>query len=179
MWRNNKVHAAIWIIVFWFSLLLPDLARSFDPEDAPETVTIDGLSDLYESVEFNHNEHAEMATCSDCHHHTVGTVPTRWNCIKCHENSPESDSISCGDCHPRDRFGREYLLTLDNPELFHKETPGLKGAYHLNCIGCHQETGGPTGCEDCHALTDAGEKRFHAGKYAPATNGTSNEERGH
>jgi hypothetical protein len=148
-------------------LSFSQLGLAFDQSNFPDTVTIDTLSELYEPVEFNHAQHIEMAACSDCHHHTVGTVSTRWNCIKCHKTPLEGESINCSDCHTKDPFGSKYLATLENPELFHKEKPGLKGAFHLNCIGCHQETGGPTGCEDCHAMNEAGEKRFNAGEYTP------------
>jgi len=164
---RKNVRYTFWIIAAGSLLIYAQPGWSFDPADAPETVTIDGLSELYEPVEFNHAQHIEMAACSDCHHHTVGTVSTRWNCIKCHNNPQESDSISCSDCHTKDRFGSSYLATLDDPELFHKEKPGLKGAFHLNCIGCHQDTGGPTGCEDCHIMNEAGRKRFNVGEYAP------------
>ena len=164
---RKKVRNTFLIIVVGSVLSCVNPSWSMDPSEAPETVTIDILSDLYSPVEFKHAEHAEMATCSDCHHHTLGTPTTRWYCIKCHDNPVEADSVSCSDCHVKDRFGPKYLATLDNSEQFHKETPGLKGAFHLNCVGCHQETGGPTGCEDCHVMNEAGEKRFNAGKYAP------------
>ena len=62
-----------------------------------------------------------------------------------------------------------YLAILDDPELFHIEKPGLKGAFHLNCVGCHQEMEGPTGCEECHTMSETGEKRFNTGRYTPST----------
>ena len=129
-------------------LLCYQTSWALDPGDSPESVTIDYLTELYEPVEFDHAGHIDFEACSYCHHHTVGTISTRWNCNKCHNNPIEADTVNCSDCHPKDRFGSRYLKTLDDPELFHKEKPGLKGAYHLNCLGCHQEMGGPTGCED-------------------------------
>jgi hypothetical protein len=36
-------------------------------------------------------------------------------------------------------------------------------------MGCHKEMGGPVGCEDCHARTDAGDAFFHSGSYAPSS----------
>jgi hypothetical protein len=36
-----------------------------------------------------------------------------------------------------------------------------------DCLACHEENGAPTGCTDCHAMTDAGEKFYNTGKYAP------------
>lgn len=178
MLQGKKARRTIGLIAVGSALFWPDLSCSFDAKDAPEVVTIAGLVDLYGPVEFHHKQHTEAASCSDCHHHTLGTTPTRWNCIKCHANSHEADSISCGDCHPRDRFSTRYLITLDNPDLFHKETPGLKGAYHLNCVGCHQDVGGPTGCEDCHTMNEAGKKRFNAGTYAPVSADAAGDHRG-
>jgi hypothetical protein len=164
----TKQRCTIWLIAAAVVVLYYGPCWAIDRSDAPETVTIDLLANLYDPVEFSHAAHTEMAECSDCHHHTVGTVTNRWNCKNCHENPLEGDRVACSDCHPRDRFGSQYLATLDNPDLYHKEKPGLKGAFHLNCVGCHQENGGPTGCEDCHAMNATGEKRFNAGPYTPA-----------
>jgi hypothetical protein len=44
---------------------------------------------------------------------------------------------------------------------------GLKGAYHLNCTGCHTKMGGPTGCLDCHPRTKKGDAFYSARAYAP------------
>ncbi len=163
----TKEGCALLAIVAGVLLLSNGSCLAIDQSDAPETVTIDVLSELYDPVEFNHAGHIEMVECSDCHHHTVGTVSKRWNCIKCHNNPLAGDTVSCSDCHPQDRFSSQYLATLDDPELFHKEKPGLKGAFHLNCVGCHREMDGPTGCEECHKMSLAGEKRFNAGPYRP------------
>ncbi len=164
----TKKRGIVWVVAMGVVLLCSAAGRALDQSDAPESVTIGLLEELYEPVEFDHAGHTEMAECSDCHHHTAGTVTQRWNCKKCHTNPLEGDTVSCADCHSPNRFDSQYLATLDNPELYHVEKPGLKGAYHLNCVGCHQEQGGPTGCEDCHAMTEAGEQRFNAGRYSPA-----------
>jgi hypothetical protein len=29
-------------------------------------------------------------------------------------------------------------------------------------MGCHEEMDGPTGCQDCHARTEAGDEFYHA-----------------
>lgn len=165
--RPSKKGYPVGGIIMGVMMLWAGPSQAVDQSDAPETVTIAILSELYGPVEFNHEAHLEIAACSDCHHHTVGTVTKRWNCQKCHNNPLEGDTISCSGCHPHDRFSSQYLATLDDPELFHKEKPGLKGAFHLNCVGCHQEQDGPTGCEDCHTMNEAGEKRFNTGRYTP------------
>ncbi len=171
MSQGKNVQRTLCIIAVGSALFWSGLGYAMDASDAPEVITMDSLENHYDPVEFNHLEHTEMAACTDCHHHTLGIPPTNESCVKCHENSPEADVLSCGDCHLTDRFGIEALATLDDPQLYHRGTPGLKGAYHLNCVGCHQEVGGPIGCEDCHTMKDAGKKMFKAGKYAPVSKG--------
>lgn len=138
--------------------------------DGPDTVELDSLADLYEAVSFDHAAHVDLTEgdCATCHHHTTG-VPTKdENCIRCHSNSGEADVVACRDCHAKNRFSAEYLAKLESsPNLFHVDKPGLKGAYHQLCLGCHTEMEAPNGCQDCHARTDAGDAIFHAGKYAP------------
>lgn len=142
------------------SALNPDQSFALDADDAPETVELDTLSNLYEPVTFDHAMHTEAAECVECHHHTTGQQPVNPNCLRCHASSGESDSISCGECHSAERFLPKDLEERSQPDVYHIDKPGLKGAYHLNCVGCHQEMGGPTGCQDCHAMTESGKKLF-------------------
>lgn len=151
---------AIGGILFW-----PEPGRTMEAEDAPKTVEINSLARLYSGVDFNHTMHTEIATCVQCHHHTTGGEVTNPNCIRCHAKSGEADTVSCRECHSSDRFSKEDLHKRDNPLLYHIDKPGLKGAYHLNCLICHQKMGGPTGCQDCHTMTETGEKIFHSGKH--------------
>ncbi len=96
----------------------------------PEIVMIGGLSDLYHPVEFNHRLHAEMSLmdqgCSQCHHSTTG-----------------STMLPCRDCH---------AVTPDQVSL---NQPGLKGAYHRQCLDCHIEWSHSQGCETCHLPVDS------------------------
>jgi len=153
-------------------MLSPAIAWSMDADDAPEAVTIDVMSNLYEPVEFDHAMHVDYASCQECHHHTTGDIVADPNCARCHHNHDENDVVGCSECHVAERFHEEYLKTLEDPKLYHIDKPGLKGAYHLNCVGCHIITSGPTGCVDCHTMTEAGEKMFNTGAFAPAE-GTS------
>jgi hypothetical protein len=89
----------------------------------PESLTLSSLENIYQPVVFSHNMHAEIAE----------------DCAACHHNSPAGQTPSCGDCH-----GEPF-----NPENLNM--PGLKGAYHLQCMDCHKEIGGPVGCTQCHA----------------------------
>ncbi len=152
-----------------FALAPPIPCGAMDAEDAPDDVDIDVMPNLFKKVEFPHSVHVDITEgdCTVCHHHTAGGTVKNPNCVRCHANSGEQDVVACRDCHPLDRFSQEYLKSLEKPLLYHINKPGLKGAYHLNCRGCHVEMDGPTGCEDCHAMTDAGKKFYHTGKYAP------------
>ncbi len=154
---------AVGSMLFW-----PQAGWSMDAADAPETVEINSLSKSYGGVHFDHAMHTGIASCEQCHHHTTGAEVTNSNCIRCHAKTGEEDSVSCKDCHSSDRFSKKDLLKLEDPKLYHIDKPGLKAAYHLNCVGCHQKAGGPTGCQDCHTITEAGEKMFQTGKFAPA-----------
>jgi hypothetical protein len=136
----------------------------------PDTVELGSLANHYEPVSFDHAMHVELAEdCSTCHHHTTGTPPLNPDCLRCHARSGEGEAVACKDCHPADRFGTEYMARLaSDPGIYHVGKPGLKGAYHQNCLGCHTEMGAPAGCQDCHARTEAGDAFFYSGNYAPA-----------
>lgn len=153
------------LLLLMLTLLLP---LSVYAMDAPESVTIDVIAQYYEPVEFDHTMHTDLAEdCSVCHHHATGTGTTDIYCSRCHSEYKELVKVSCQDCHSADTFSAEAINRQGQKDLFHSDMIGLKGAYHQNCLGCHQETGGPVGCEDCHAKNDEGEKLFHSGKYAP------------
>lgn len=92
-------------------------------EDGPETLTLKSLEKRYQPVVFSHGPHTDMAE----------------NCAACHHHSPAGETPACSECH-----GEPF-----NPQNLNM--PGLKGAYHLQCMGCHREIGaGPVGCTECH-----------------------------
>jgi len=136
----------------------------------PATVELDSLSKLFGSVPFDHAKHTGLAgNCAECHHHTLGEAPVKENCGRCHKANQPAKTVACRQCHPAERFEAGYMASVAaNPMLYHNGKPGLKGAYHQKCLGCHQAMGGPTGCEDCHTMTDKGEAFYRTGKYAPA-----------
>ncbi len=171
MQPGKKMLQAAWALGLGVMLLAPAGGLAMSADDAPESVEIDSLAKLYGPVEFDHAAHVAMAECSDCHHHTTGTGPAAPTCARCHEGKEEAESVSCYECHAADPFSQENLEKMEDPEIFHIDKPGLKGAYHLNCLGCHKELDGPTGCQDCHTMTEAGEKLFDTGKFAPAGSG--------
>jgi hypothetical protein len=90
----------------------------------PETLTLSSLENRYDPATFSHGMHTQMTEdCATCHHH-----------------SPGGQTPSCGECHG---------APFDPKNL---NMPGLKGAYHLQCLGCHKEMGaGPSGCTQCHS----------------------------
>jgi hypothetical protein len=111
-------------------------------DDFPETVVIDGMVDRYEASTLPHSKivakldeyvrssklarrfHGDTdILCSGCHHYSpVGTRPPP--CRSCHAETADPT---------RDR-------------------PGLKVAYHRQCVGCHIAMDLPQqGCTDCHA----------------------------
>jgi cell division protein FtsW (lipid II flippase) len=88
----------------------------------PEMISLASLSQSFQPVHFPHGAHAQRnASCANCHHH-----PT-----------DRSETPACRECHG---------------EPFQDQArPGLKGAYHRQCIGCHQTGGsGPLHCDGCH-----------------------------
>lgn len=118
-------------------------------------VVIDNLAGRFEPVSFDHELHDSYANCVECHHHTVGAPPSDLTCLPCHRSGIVGEPIRCQACHHVDRFSHSYLEELDATTQYHIDTPGLLGAYHLNCISCHEVIGtGPTDCRGCHDAKD-------------------------
>ena len=131
--------------------------------EMPDQVSINAMSEMFEGVEFDHAMHTELGEdCSVCHHHTTGTGTADARCVSCHANSEEVAAVGCSDCHVAAPFSAENL-NLESQEIyqFHIDRPGLKAAYHWNCLGCHEEMDGPTECVDCHSRTPKGEAFYH------------------
>jgi class III cytochrome C family protein len=114
-------------------------------EKIPEKVIIDELSDEYKPSEFPHlkvinaiNKRIDNNDMAKVFHKDQQTL-----CMGCHHNSPKSlEPPKCASCH-----GKEADIT--------KGKPHLKGAYHGQCITCHQKMDVkqalPTDCIKCHA----------------------------
>jgi hypothetical protein len=116
---------------------------TYPEADIPETVTIKSLSNQYEGVVLPHRKIVEAlvhnikdSKLAGYFHGQAGAI-----CQGCHHHSPVSKTPPhCGNCHAK---------TFDEKNPLR---PGLKGAYHLQCMGCHREMGiqKPSGCTDCH-----------------------------
>jgi hypothetical protein len=116
---------------------------TYHQDDIPEKVVIKNLSKQYEPVDFPHRKIVNALVnnikdnrLSGYFHSQEGTI-----CKGCHHNSPVSKKPPhCGNCHGK-TFDKENPLK-----------PGIMGAYHQQCMGCHQEMDikKPAGCIDCH-----------------------------
>lgn len=118
-------------------------------------LVIDSLADRFTPVSFDHELHDSYANCIECHHHTTGEPPSDQACLPCHRSTTTADVVGCRGCHPTNRFSHAYLEEQDATTRYHIDIPGLLGAYHLNCISCHEGIGtGPTDCQGCHDAKD-------------------------
>ena len=99
--------------------------------EAPDSLILDAIMDQYGAVRFNHRLHAQMAGMGK-------------GCAQCHHYSPAGNIPPCNECHGGDV----------NPANLRQ--PGLKGAYHRQCLACHREWSHSTACVVCH-LPRAGE----------------------
>jgi hypothetical protein len=116
---------------------------TYHEADIPEKVLIKNISKEYEPVDFPHRRIVNALVnkvknnkLAGYFHSQEGTI-----CKGCHHNSPVSKKPpQCGNCHGKS-FDEKNPLK-----------PGIIGAYHQQCMGCHQEMGIKKldGCTDCH-----------------------------
>ena len=126
-------------------------------DDIPETVKIGSLADQYQATELPHREivlalQSRIAEhdMASAFHGAQGTL-----CRSCHHNSPASATPpQCANCHG---------------EVANQASgaPGLRAAYHQQCMSCHEAMGidreegarafgldepvpAATNCEGCH-----------------------------
>ncbi len=118
-------------------------------------------SDDYEPVGFSHRIHDELVEgdCGVCHHrysrdekdrigediktlHAAMDIKTGGPCSACHDDMAQNPPQRCIHCHGLSN-------EPDDPSRI-----GLKGAYHRQCIGCHERqlkpAPAPTECASCH-----------------------------
>ncbi len=121
-----------------------EMRLSFNDRDIPDSVTIGILSEEYEPAVMPHRqiidklaEHVEDSKVATYFHGSEDVV-----CQGCHHHSPLGVLPPlCESCH-----GEPF----NENELFR---PGLYGAYHRQCLQCHQEMEiEPQDCEGCHTL---------------------------
>ncbi|MCK5681077.1 cytochrome c3 family protein [bacterium] len=172
--KSRKIWALKGIIVALFLLAAPSFGAAGEP---PATVRIDSLSHLYDGIDFDHEMHVGVEEdCSVCHHHVFGDGVANKQCARCHSDSKGTSSVACRDCHVEEPFTLEHMMKIEaDPNRYHIDITGLKGAYHLRCLNCHIEMDAPSECADCHERTDIGDRFYRSGKYAP----TGGESGGH
>jgi hypothetical protein len=170
--KSRTIQALAGMILGLFFLAAPVFGAGAEP---PASVRIDSLSHLYDGVDFDHELHVDIAeNCSVCHHHRFGGEIVDKQCARCHSDSKKIFAIACGDCHVKEPFSGKHIRKMEaNPNRYHLDVTGLKGAYHLRCFNCHIKTGAPAECGDCHARTDAGDRFYDSGKYAPKGGGSA------
>jgi len=102
----------------------------------PDVVLLDQLSQQYVPVVFAHRLHAEMTEMTG-------------GCALCHHHNPTEAILPCRECHgfPTVTASLRY--------------PGLKGAYHRQCLNCHREWSHETECSVCHAKKTADSLPVH------------------
>lgn len=102
------------------------IAAAFATKHGPRVVLLDDLEDRYLPVPFDHQGHADMSRMGR-------------GCVLCHHYTPEGlEHPACKTCHE---------VTSGAGDI---TKPGLKGAYHRQCMGCHREWSGQTQCGACH-----------------------------
>ena len=113
----------------------------------PETVVIDALSKDYKASSFPHRkvvqaifQRVEKSDMARAFHTDQAGL-----CVGCHHNSPKTlEPPKCASCHSKNG------PNVDGGS----DRPGLKGAYHGQCITCHQKMEVQvvlaTDCVKCH-----------------------------
>jgi hypothetical protein len=125
--------------------------KTFPTDRIPEKVTIGRLSNQFEPAVFPHGkivntliEKIRDSKLAGYYHSEKGTL-----CQGCHHNSPSAEKPpACSSCHGE---------TIEGADAFR---PGLVGAYHQQCIGCHDAMGiekpDARDCNGCHVEKSKG-----------------------
>lgn len=135
----------------------------------PDSIILNADGKLFQPFCFNHAKHIEsIKECSDCHHHTTGTLVLDPNCVRCHKNSSPTAVVACKGCHSSTPFSPEVLAEKRaQQQRYHLDKMGLKGAMHQSCIGCHtKQAAGPVGCQDCHKRSKEGDLFYSSSRHA-------------
>jgi hypothetical protein len=111
------------------SLTMTHVKTDHQLREAPDSMLLSELSQTYQPVHFNHKLHAGMAEMKD-------------SCSTCHHYSPKGKIAPCKECHTAE----------GDPNNLRQ--PGLKGAYHRQCLSCHREWSHDTKCVVCHLPTE-------------------------
>ncbi len=134
-----KKSLALLVLLIGISVCFSQTAET--KVEAPDKIEIGLLENIFEPVHFDHKLHADMTKmgegCNTCHHH--GSEGVFEPCADCHTSDEENASISM---------------------------PTINGAYHRNCLNCHQDWKGDEVCKTCHVQKKF---RFNIRKKLDAT----------
>lgn len=156
---NKRYYLIATIVAVCFITAIVGYTLPTMSQDVPARVILDNTGGR---VIFTHQFHAE---------------DYGFECIDCHHDDIEADTfIACGSCHPAefdDKFRAEHQKNFPNEEacirchddtptgpLTEDERPDITNiplradAFHMQCMNCHEENGGPYGddtCYECHA----------------------------
>lgn len=130
----------------------PETINRVAEKNIPEKVTIDIMADEYKGAKFPHRKivkalaekTGESELAKQFHNAQKETL-----CMGCHHNSPASlNPPRCVSCH-----NLKGKMAADG-------RPALKGAYHGQCIDCHDqmqmEKPAATDCTACHKKQEQG-----------------------
>jgi Class III cytochrome C family/Outer membrane cytochrome MtrC/MtrF-like, domains II/IV len=119
---------------------------TFTDDQVPEKVLIDILAEEYEGAQFPHRQIFRSIESRIADNGMAGHFHDQQAtlCMGCHHNSPATlKPPKCAACHGE--------VSKGMPD---DGRPGLMGAYHGQCISCHQAMGirepAATDCGKCH-----------------------------
>jgi hypothetical protein len=120
--------------------------KVFPADRVPETVSIGDMSDRFEPATFPHGKVLKALVDQIRDNRLAGYFHTEPGtlCQGCHHNSPAAEKPPlCSSCH-----GSNTVRETDGFR------PGLSGAFHQQCIGCHTSMGitkpASRDCNACH-----------------------------
>jgi hypothetical protein len=111
-------------------------------DEAPDVILIDKLASQYGGAHFNHKLHAGMSQMGQ-------------GCAVCHHYCPPGKIPACKSCHPAEGVSSDL------------SQPGLKGAYHRQCLQCHREWSHEANCSICHLPKAGAAKSPQSAAKAP------------
>jgi hypothetical protein len=154
--QNLKAEGPRYTSMAQFEPPAASVRLTFTATEIPDSVVISVLSKDYEPAVMPHgrivNKLREYIKDSKVATHFHGREDVM--CEGCHHNGSIGDRPAlCENCH-----GRPF----DKAHLYR---PGLYGAYHRQCLGCHESMGlqKPSDCAGCHRKKEAAAGQSVAG----------------